>query len=81
MGRTGQHFMEVAVPGFVKEFCTPNAVLTFMEYLEDYASPETREKGMALVSDELARMPDGAAKTELEKRLASVRSGARDLYY
>lgn len=47
LGRTGEHFMEFAVPGFVKRFCTPNAVLTLTEYLIDYASPETRAKGLA----------------------------------
>jgi 2-iminoacetate synthase len=81
MGRTGQHFMEFAVPGFVKQFCTPNAVLTFMEYLEDYATPETKEKGLAMVRRELDRMPAGPAKAELESRVEQVRAGRRDLYF
>lgn len=81
MGRTGQHFMEVAVPGFVKKFCTPNAVLTFMEYIEDYATEATREKGLALVRRELDRMPSGSAKSELERRVAQVRDGKRDVYF
>lgn len=50
LGRTGEHFMEFAKPGFVKRFCTPNAILTLSEYLLDYASPETRAKGMAALS-------------------------------
>ncbi|MDZ4182553.1 MAG: [FeFe] hydrogenase H-cluster radical SAM maturase HydG, partial [Candidatus Cloacimonadaceae bacterium] len=37
-GRTGEHFMEFAIPGFVKRFCTPNALLTFAEYLFDFSS-------------------------------------------
>ena len=41
LGRTGEHFMEFAIPGFIKRFCTPNALTTFMEYLVDYASPAT----------------------------------------
>ncbi|HRW63029.1 MAG TPA: [FeFe] hydrogenase H-cluster radical SAM maturase HydG, partial [Bacteroidales bacterium] len=37
LGRTGEHFMEFSVPGFIKRFCTPNAILTLAEYVEDYA--------------------------------------------
>jgi len=44
-GRTGEHFMEFSVPGFIKRFCTPNAILTFAEYLEDYAPEHTRQAG------------------------------------
>ena len=56
-GRTGEHFMEFAIPGFIKRFCTPNALLTLKEYLVDYASPETRIAGEKLIAVELARMP------------------------
>lgn len=81
MGRTGQHFMEVAVPGFVKQFCTPNAILTFTEYLEDYGTAETKAKGDFLLRTDLARMPDGPAKNELVRRMAEVRAGKRDLHF
>ncbi|HQD07788.1 MAG TPA: [FeFe] hydrogenase H-cluster radical SAM maturase HydG, partial [Coprothermobacter proteolyticus] len=57
-GRTGQHFMEFAIPGFVKNFCTPNALLTFEEYLMDYASPKTKEIGEALIEQQLMQMPE-----------------------
>ena len=42
LGRTGEQFMEFAIPGFIQHLCTPNALSTLMEYLLDYASPETR---------------------------------------
>jgi 2-iminoacetate synthase len=45
-GRTGEHFMEFSVPGFIKRYCTPNAMLTMAEYLEDYAQNGTKEKGI-----------------------------------
>jgi len=48
-GRTGEHFMEFSVPGFIKRFCTPNALLTFAEYLEDYAKETTKQKGYLLI--------------------------------
>ncbi|MEI6809860.1 MAG: [FeFe] hydrogenase H-cluster radical SAM maturase HydG, partial [bacterium] len=44
-GRTGKQFMEFAIPGFIKDYCTPNALLTLGEYLEDYSNPETRKVG------------------------------------
>jgi hypothetical protein len=43
LGRTGEDFMEYAIPGFIQRLCTPNALSTLMEYLVDYASPETRQ--------------------------------------
>ena len=47
LGRTGEQFMEFAIPGFIQNLCTPNALSTLMEYLVDYASPETRAAGEA----------------------------------
>lgn len=80
-GRTGEHFMEFAVPGFVKRFCTPNAVLTFLEYLNDYARGETLEAGLRQIERELSEMPEGKAKDELLNRMEQVREGSRDLYF
>ncbi|HEX7486044.1 MAG TPA: [FeFe] hydrogenase H-cluster radical SAM maturase HydG [Vicinamibacterales bacterium] len=80
-GRTGEHFMEFAIPGFIKRFCTPNALLTLQEYVSDYASPAVKEKGAALIRSELARMPDEGLKQELVARLAAIEKGQRDLYF
>jgi len=80
-GRTGEHFMEFAVPGFVKRYCTPNAALTLLEYLNDYASPETREKGLAQLQAELDSLPEGSEKNALLERIRKVNAGERDLYY
>lgn len=80
-GRTGEHFMEFAVPGFVKRYCTPNAILTLLEYLNDYATPETREKGLRQIKAELNAMPGGETKKALEERIDRVNEGERDLYY
>ena len=80
-GRTGEHFMEFAIPGFVKRFCTPNAVLTFLEYLKDYATGETLEAGLLQIDRELDAMPESKAKEELKQRMKQVRAGDRDLYF
>jgi 2-iminoacetate synthase len=82
LGRTGEHFMEFAIPGFIKRYCTPNAVSTLTEYLVDYASPETRKAGEELIQAELAKMEPSPLKEELEKRLRQIRqSDDRDLYF
>jgi 2-iminoacetate synthase len=81
LGRTGEHFMEFAIPGFIKRFCTPNALSTLQEYLVDYASPATRAAGEKILAAELAKLPDGDQKRELVSRLDRIRRGERDLYF
>ena len=77
-GRTGEHFMEFSTRGFIKRFCTPNALLTFAEYLEDYAAPELREQGWRLIRREAEVSEDCAA---LNERLRRIRDGERDLLF
>jgi len=82
LGRTGEHFMEFAIPGFIQKFCTPNGLTTLMEYLVDYASPETRTEGEKTIRRELDKLPDGQRKTLLLERLEQIRgSESRDLYF
>ncbi len=82
LGRTGEHFMEFAIPGFIQQFCTPNALTTLMEYLVDYGSRETYEAGLRLIEEELAKIPEGARKTALLERLRRIReTDQRDLYF
>jgi 2-iminoacetate synthase len=82
VGRTGEHFMEFSIPGFIKEFCTPNALMTLEEYLVDYASDETKTIGERLIADELAKLPDGEIKRDVEKRLSEIKNGLRrDQYF
>jgi len=79
--RTGEHFMEFSVPGFIKRFCQPNAMLTLAEYLEDYAPQSTKEKGYKLIEEELASYEDERFKSRLLQRLENIKSGTRDLYF
>ena len=82
LGRTGEHFMEFAIPGFIKRYCTPNALTTLTEYLVDYASPETRRAGEQQIDQELAQLPEGPQKEELKKRIQRIReTDDRDLYF
>lgn len=81
LGRTGEHFMELAIPGFIGNFCTPNALSTLMEYLVDYGTQETYQAGMRMIEAELAKMPDDASRQRLVERLRRIReTDERDLY-
>lgn len=81
-GRTGEHFMEFAIPGFIKRFCTPNALTTLEEYLCDYSSPATRAAGEKLIAEELAKLPDNEMKQTLVQRLNEIKiENKRDIYF
>jgi len=79
LGRTGADFMDLAKPGDIKQHCDPNGVSTFLEYLIDYASPETRAIGERCISAALEGMDDWprARSTQL---MDKVRAGQRDVY-
>ena len=82
LGRTGEHFMEFAIPGFIQNMCTPNALLTLTEYLVDYASPETRAAGEAAVRRELDKLPEGQRKQDLVSRLRRIQeTDERELHF
>jgi len=79
LGRTGRDFMDLAKPGLIKEHCDPNALATFVEYLEDYASAETRAAGEACVRHILETMePETQAMSA--RMIERVRAGTRDVY-
>jgi 2-iminoacetate synthase len=78
LGRTGMDFMELAKPGDIKHHCDPNALSTFLEYLEDYGSRATRATGEALIARKTAEM-DPVRRGHTEKMLAQVRAGKRDV--
>ena len=81
LGRTGEHFMEFSVPGFIKRYCTPNALLTLSEYLVDYAKPEVAKKGWALIERELQLLDGHQDVEEVRSRIEKIKNGKRDLYF
>lgn len=78
-GRTGEKFMLLAKEGHIKHLCQPNALITFAEYLADYASAETKRIGSQLINQELAKAPQ-ELKAKLEELISKVNSGQRDLF-
>jgi 2-iminoacetate synthase len=81
MGRTGGDFMDLAKPGLIKQFCHPNGILTFKEYLEDYARPETQKAGLELIEKNLEDIPSPERQAETKSRLVLIEEGKRDLYF
>ncbi len=80
-GRTGEHFMEFSVPGFIKRYCTPNAILTLTEYLIDYATPDVQEKGWKAIQKELDNLEGHANTEEIKNRIERIKKGERDIYF
>jgi 2-iminoacetate synthase len=80
MGRTGEHFMEFSVPGFIKRFCTPNAILTLSEYICDYATEEVEKKGWKAIEKNLQKLEPGVMQSTREK-IDRIKKGERDLYF
>jgi 2-iminoacetate synthase len=82
LGRTGEHFMEFSVPGFIKRYCTPNAILTLAEYLEDYATESTSKKGWDIIEKTITTELDGFKNVEeLRNRIERIKQGERDMYF
>jgi len=80
-GRTGEHFMEFSVPGFIKRFCTPNAILTMAEYIEDYAPEQTAIKGWKAIEKNIETLEDEKIKKSVLEKIEKIKAGERDLYY
>ena len=73
--------MDLAKPGLIKQYCLPNAMFSFKEYLYDFAGPETREKGLALIKKMVDELPSSKRKDTVLSELNEIESGKRDCYF
>lgn len=80
-GRTGDRFMPLAKSGQIANFCLPNALLTFEEYLADYADEELKEMGQNLIDEEIRNIPSEAQRAKALEYLRRIRQGERDLRF
>lgn len=80
LGRTGEHFMEFSVPGFIKRYCTPNAILTLAEYLVDYAPENTSNRGWEAINRNIGKLDDEKTKASILEKIEQIKAGQRDLY-
>ncbi|WP_378951639.1 [FeFe] hydrogenase H-cluster radical SAM maturase HydG [Pelosinus sp. sgz500959] len=80
-GRTGDRFMTLAKSGEIQNVCQPNALLTFKEYLMDYADAQSKEKGKDTIERNLAAIKNEELRRETAKRLMQIEEGVRDLFF
>ncbi|MBV4421948.1 [FeFe] hydrogenase H-cluster radical SAM maturase HydG [Clostridium tyrobutyricum] len=78
-GRTGSHFMSIAKKSLIHNFCIPNAIFTFKEYLLDYASPETKTAGEEVINKTIKKF-DAAKQKIIKDKLQLISDGKRDIY-
>ena len=80
-GRTGDRFMSLCKSGQIVNCCHPNALMTLKEYLEDYASPETKVKGMAMIQKEVHKITNPKVKEKALQYLQELDDGKRDFRF
>lgn len=80
-GRTGDRFMSLCKSGQIGNCCHPNALMTLMEYLEDYASDDTKAVGMKLVEKELINIPSERIRKLAEEHIEKIKAGSRDFRF
>lgn len=76
-GRTGDRFMSLCKSGQIQNCCHPNALMTLSEYLEDYASPETKEAGYKMVEQELLNVPKEKVRNIAKQHIEDIRNSNR----
>lgn len=79
-GRVGNDFMDLAKPGLIKHFCMPNGLVSFAEYLLDFASDELRDKGFKLIDSFVENIESDSLRKMTAESVDKVKSGERDLY-
>jgi 2-iminoacetate synthase len=79
--RTGETFMKLAKTGNIQYLCRPNAILTFKEYLLDYAPAELKISGEIVLKKEIEKIGDRNRKAETRRRLRRIEYGERDLFF
>ncbi len=80
-GRTGERFMELCKDMQIHNFCHPNAIMTLKEYLEDYASEQTKEHGNNLLLKEIEKIPDPDKKRIVLSNLEKIEKGERNFKF
>lgn len=80
-GRTGDRFMALCKSQQIQNCCLPNALMTLKEYLIDYASPETKEKGDAMIAREIETIPNDKVREIVRERIDLIEKGERDFRF
>jgi 2-iminoacetate synthase len=67
--------------GQISNCCLPNALITLKEYIRDYASPATREKGEAMIKRLLREVPNERVRARAGEYLDRIEHGERDFRF
>ena len=74
--------MSLCKSGQILNCCHPNALMTLTEYLEDYASPETKRIGYEMIERELMRIPRENVREIAANNIEAMKNGnARDFRF
>ena len=76
-GRTGDRFMSLCKSGQILNCCHPNALMTLTEYLEDYASEETKKVGWEMIKQELERIPNEKVRGIARRNIEDIKNSNR----
>lgn len=80
-GRTGDRFMELLKSRQIVNCCHPNALMTLKEFLEDYASPQTKALGEKLIAEELKKIPNETVRKKAGEYIGRIQDGERDFRF
>lgn len=80
-GRTGDRFMSLCKSGNIANVCQANAIMTLSEYLEDYASEDTKKKGYKIIDREIANIPNDKTREIVKNRIEDIKNGKRDFRF
>lgn len=80
-GRTGDRFMSLCKAGQIQNCCHPNALMTLKEYLEDYASEDTKRIGNELILKEIDNIGKDKVKDIVRENLVKIEHGSRDFRF
>ncbi len=80
-GRTGDRFMSLVKSGQIANCCSPNALMTLQEYLQDYASAETKALGTTMIENQIQRIPNPAIRKRAIENLKQIVNGKRDFRF
>ncbi|MBQ7125581.1 [bacterium] len=80
-GRTGDRFMSLCKSGQIQNCCHPNALMTLKEFLEDYATEDTKNIGNSLIQKELEKIPNEKTRMIAKDNIDKIANGSRDFRF
>ncbi len=82
-GRTGECIMDMLRSGKEGKFCKLNAVLTFREWVDDFATEATRAKAEEIIEKEIKEIKQTLPQVfeQFMEYYNRVKNGERDIYF